>query len=227
MQEAGLTTVIVPFYNEERTIGKMLERLFAQPFQKQVIVVDDGSTDAGAKEVARFPVERIRLESNSGKGHAIRAALAQAKGEVVVIQDADLEYDPVEIPRLTKLIFEDRADAVYGSRFTGHPRRSLFYWHHLANNVITMLSNLLSDLDLTDMETGAKAFRAETLKKITLTSNRFGFEPEVTAKLSKMKARIFEIDYPYFGRTYEEGKKIDFLDALAAFWHVLRFNLGN
>ncbi len=227
MLEPGLTTVIVPVYNEKKTVGQMLERLLAQPFAKQVLVVNDGSTDGTFEELGRFAskIEIISVATNQGKGHAIRQALPKAKGRVTVIQDADLEYDPAEIPRLTALIFEDRADAVYGSRFAGHPRRTLFYWHRLANNIITLLSNMLSDLDLTDMETGAKAFRTELLQKVKLTSDRFGFEPEVTARFAKAKARIFEIDYPYFGRTYDEGKKIGFYDALAAFWHAIRFNL--
>ncbi len=227
MPELGLTTVIVPVFDEAKTVGRLLGRLLEQSFTKEVIVVDDGSRDGTAKELERFApgVRVITLPGNRGKGHAIRIALQHATGKVTVIQDADMEYDPAEIPRLTKLIFEDRADAVYGSRFTGQPRRSLFYWHHLANNLITSLSNLLSNLDLTDMETGAKAFRTEVLKDLHLTSDRFGFEPEVTARMAKRKARIFEIDYPYFGRTYEEGKKIGWKDAVAAFWHTIRFNL--
>ena len=235
MLESQLTTVIVPVYNEAATLGRMLASLISQPFEKQIIVVDDGSTDGTTAELEPFRnegtcpanggIELIHLETNRGKGFAIRQAIPRVRGLVTVIQDADLEYDPVEIPRLTRLIFEDRADAVYGSRFSGSPQRALFFWHRFANAMITLLSNLLTNLNLSDMETGAKAIRTSLLQKMNLKSNRFGFEPEVTARLSKMQARIFEIDYPYFGRTYQEGKKIGVGDALAAFWHTIRFNL--
>jgi len=228
MPKFPLTTVIIPAYNERATVHRVVEKLMIQSFEKQIIVVDDGSDDGTSAELDSFRdgrIELIRLEKNRGKGFAIRQALPRVRGLVTVIQDADLEYDPAEIPRLTRPIFDGHADAVYGSRFSRSPQRALFFWHRLANMVITLLSNTLTHLNLHDMETGAKAVRTSFLQKMNLKSDRFGFEPEVTARLVRMRARVFEISYPYFRRTRAEGKKIGTTDALAAVWHTIRFNL--
>jgi glycosyltransferase involved in cell wall biosynthesis len=220
-----LTSIIVPVYNERSTISQILEKLLSLPFEKQIIVVDDGSQDGTATELGRFSskgVEVIFLQENHGKGYAIRQAIPLAKGTATIIQDADLEYDPEVIPLLTKPIHEDKADVVYGARFL-HMRR--FTYHAITNLMITTWFNLISGMRLNDMETGAKAFRTALLKSIPLKSDRFGFEPEITARLRRMKIQILEIEYPhYISRTHAEGKKIKFKDGLAAVWHSLKFN---
>jgi glycosyltransferase involved in cell wall biosynthesis len=167
----------------------------------------------------------IRHPTNRGKGSAIRSGIAAATGDIVVVQDADLEYDPAELPRLIQPILEDKADAVFGSRFLGGEHRVLYFWHSVGNKLLTLLSNMLTDLNLTDMETCYKAVRSPLMKSLVLTSDRFGFEPEITARLAQAKARIWEIPISYSGRTYEEGKKIGWRDGVAAFWHIIRFNL--
>lgn len=227
MSQKGLITVIIPVYNEAAFIESVLKRVLAIPFTKQVVVVDDASTDGTREALAKVKhddLEIVLLEQNRGKGHAVRQGIARARGDAIVIQDADLEYLPEQIPNLCELILKGEADAVFGSRFIGTPRKVGKFWHTKANQCVTLFSNICCNLNITDMETGAKAFRGEMLKQLPLKSNRFGFEPEVVARLAFRKARIFEIPAPYFGRTYAEGKKIGARDAVAAVWHILRFN---
>jgi glycosyltransferase involved in cell wall biosynthesis len=220
-------TVIIPVFNEVRTILKVLDRVKQVPIDKEVIVVDDASTDGTRSllEKGREGVNVFFHEINQGKGAAIRTALAHVTGELVVIQDADLEYDPSEYIRLMAPILEGKADVVYGSRFLGGPHRVLFFWHAVGNKIITSLSNMMTDLNLSDMETGYKIFKAEVLRKITIESNRFGFEPEITAKIAQLGCRIYEIPISYWGRDYSEGKKINWKDGLAALYWIIRYNL--
>jgi len=220
-------TVIIPVFNEVGTILKIIERVKEAPFEKEIIVVDDGSTDGTARilEENRQGLTVLFNEKNSGKGAAIRAALPHVTGDVVIIQDADLEYHPSEYPRLMTPILEGVADVVYGSRFQGGTHRVLYFWHAVGNKIITILSNMLTDLNLSDMETGYKAFRAEVLRGIKIESNRFGFEPEITAKIAKMGCRIYEIPISYWGRDYTEGKKINWKDGIAALYWILKYNL--
>ena len=225
-----VVSVLVPAYNEGPTVARVFERLAAVPLTLEVVAVNDGSSDDTGRQLdalaARGRIQRvIHHPENRGKGAAIRTAIAAATGDVMVVQDADLEYDPGEFPRLIGPILDGRADAVYGSRFLGGPHRVLFFWHSVGNTVLTLLSNMLTDLNLTDMETCYKMVRADLMKRLPLTSDRFGFEPEVTARLAQAKARIYEMPISYSGRTYAEGKKISWRDGVAALWHILRFNL--
>ena len=223
-------SVIIPVYNEEHTISELVERVRAVPLDIEIVAVNDGSSDKSI-----LILERLRGEGkiqalidqpvNRGKGAAIRAGIAAASGEVIVVQDADLEYDPAELPRLMAPILADKADAVFGSRFLGGDHRVLYFWHSVGNGFLTLLSNILTNLNLTDMETCYKMVRAPLMKSLVLTSDRFGFEPEVTARLAQGRARIWEIAISYAGRTYAEGKKITWRDGIAAIWHLLRFNL--
>ena len=220
-------TVIIPVFNEAGTILKVLERVKQVPIEKEVIVVDDASTD-GTRSLLEKGGEGVNVllhETNQGKGAAIRTALAHVTGELVVIQDADLEYDPSEYLYLMAPILEGKADVVYGSRFLGGPHRVLFFWHAVGNKIITGLSNMMTDLNLSDMETGYKIFKAEVLRKITIESNRFGFEPEITAKIAQLGCRIYEIPISYWGRDYSEGKKISWKDGIAALYWIIRYNL--
>ena len=221
-------SVVVPVFNERGTIAEIIQRVQAVDagLDKEIIIVDDGSTD-GTREVLRTlasPDLKIILhEKNRGKGAALRAGFAEAGGDIVLVQDADLEYDPREYPRLLEPILDGRADVVYGSRFLGGPHRVLYFWHYVGNRFLTTFSNMLSNLNLTDMETCYKVFRREVLGKIELKSSRFGFEPEITMKLARLKCRVYEVPISYSGRDYAEGKKIGWKDGLAALFHLIRF----
>ncbi|MCX7858080.1 MAG: glycosyltransferase family 2 protein [Deltaproteobacteria bacterium] len=227
-----LLSVIIPVYNEVRTILEILKKVHEAPYDKEIIVVDDGSfdgtrellkTDENLKQIPNLKV--IFHEKNKGKGAAIRSAISVATGDIILIQDADLEYDPIEYPNLLSPILEGKADVVYGSRFLGGPHRVFYFWHYVGNKLITLLSNMLTDLNLTDMETGYKVFRREVFDGIKIESNDFGFEPEITAKVAKKKFRIYEVPISYYGRGYEEGKKITWVDGIKAIFAILKYNL--
>jgi len=220
-------TVIIPAFNEVETILKVIEKVKGVPLDKEIIVVDDGSTD-GTKSVLKGYGEEVKVffhEVNQGKGAAIRTAIPHITGDMVIIQDADLEYDPSEYPRLIAPILEGKADVVYGSRLLGGPHRVLLFWQSVGNRIVTMLSNMLTNLNLTDMETGYKVFRGEVIKRIKIESNRFGFEPEITAKVAKAGCRVCEVPISYCGRDYLEGKKINWRDGIAAIYSIIKFNL--
>ncbi len=219
-------SVIMPVYNERATIEEIVRRVLAIPLDLELIIVNDASTDGTAEILRTMGDPRIRVLQhavNRGKGAAIRTAILEASGEVIVIQDGDLEYDPSQIPALLEPIERGVADVVYGSRFLGGPHRIHLFWHYLANQTLTFFSNLLNNLNLTDMETCYKCFRREIIEGIPLRSDRFGFEPEITAKLARRKARFYEIPISYFGRDYAEGKKIRWVDGLAALGAILRY----
>jgi glycosyltransferase involved in cell wall biosynthesis len=223
-------SVLIPVYNERATIELILDQVHAVPVRKEIICVDDFSTD-GTREMLQRMKDAGRIDKlvfhdlNRGKGAAIRTALAASTGNVVIVQDADLEYDPADWPALLEPILDGRADAVFGSRFLGGPHRVLYFWHSVGNLCLTTFSNMLTNLNLTDMETCYKAIRGDIARALHLTSDRFGFEPEITARLSRAKVRIFEVPISYSGRTYAEGKKIGWKDGVAAILHILRFNL--
>ena len=223
-------SVLIPVYNERATIHTILEAVRAVPVRTQVICVDDCSTDGTRDELVRLKdagmIDLLLFhEVNRGKGAAIRTALAASTGNVVIVQDADLEYDPADWPQMLEPILDGRADAVFGSRFLGGPHGVLYFWHSVGNWALTTFSNMLTNLNLTDMETCYKAIRGDIARSLHLTSDRFGFEPEVTARLARKKVRIYEVPISYAGRTYAEGKKIGWRDGVAAIWHILRFNV--
>jgi glycosyltransferase involved in cell wall biosynthesis len=233
-------SVLVPVYNEERTLEEVVRRVCAVQLAKEIILVDDGSKDRSGEiltrlkeqnELANDSLNQIKIflqPENQGKGAAIRTAISHAIGDIVIVQDADLEYDPKDYPSLLEPIQDGSADVVYGTRFAGGgAHRVLFFWHSLGNRVLTLLSNMLTNLNLSDMEVGYKVFRAEALKGIELKSNRFGFEPEITMKLAKKRCRFYEVPISYHGRTYEEGKKITWKDGIAALYYMIRFRFAD
>jgi glycosyltransferase involved in cell wall biosynthesis len=223
-------SVLIAAYNEERTIAAAVERVRTVPLDIEIVAVNDGSSDGTGAAIDRLQAEgkidiALHHAKNRGKGAALRTAIEAASGDVMVVQDADLEYDPQEFVRLLQPIARGQADAVFGSRFLGGDHRVLYFWHSVGNRLLTLLSNMFSNLNLSDMETGYKMIRGPLLKSLILTSDRFGFEPEITARLAQARARVWEIGISYSGRTYAEGKKIDWHDGAAAVWHILRFNL--
>jgi len=219
-------SVVMPVYNELNTIKAIIEKVMNVDVVDELIVVDDCSTD-GTREVLKgIEGDKIKIffhDKNRGKGAALRTGFSKVTGDVIIIQDADLEYDPSEYPQLLQPILDGRADAVYGSRFLGGPHRVLLFWHYLANKFLTLLSNMFNNINLTDMETCYKVFKTDVIRKIKLRSNRFGFEPEITAKLAKNKFRIYEMPISYSGRDYSEGKKIGFKDAVEAFFCIIYY----
>ncbi len=228
-------SIVIPAYNERATVEELLKRVanatLPPGLEREIVVVDDGSTD-GTRDLLReiaargtWPLRFFEQPVNRGKGAALRRGFVEATGDVVIIQDADLEYDPRDYVRLLQPILDDEADAVFGSRFLGGPHRVLLYWHYLGNRFLTTLSNMMSNLNLTDMETCYKVFRRSLIEGMPLRSNRFGIEPELTAKLARRRARIYEIPISYHGRTYDQGKKIGWQDGFAAIWAIVRYNL--
>jgi glycosyltransferase involved in cell wall biosynthesis len=233
-------SVIIPVYNELGTIAEVTRRVLGAPVDlpKEIIIVDDCSTDGTREYLQDFvkssgascegtTLKVLTHEQNRGKGAAIKSAIAQATGSIIIIQDADLEYDPQDYPALLQPILDGQADVVFGNRFHGGPHRVLYFWHMLGNRVLTMICNMLTNLNLTDMEVGYKAFRAEVLKQLPIQSQRFGFEPEVTVKVAQLGCRIYEVPIAYHGRTYAEGKKIGWRDGIAALLHMFRYRFFN
>jgi glycosyltransferase involved in cell wall biosynthesis len=226
-------SVVMPVYNERQTIEEILHKVLGSEIVTQLIVVDDYSSDGTRdfltkfKELFRGPCHLTLLmqERNMGKGAALKRGFEHVTGDFVIVQDADLEYDPHDYPKLLKPLLDGRADVVYGSRFLGGPHRVLYFWHYVANKILTLISNMLTGINLTDMETGYKAFRSSILKDMRLTSQRFGFEPEFTAKVAKKQYRIYETPISYSGRTYLEGKKINWKDGMAAVFWIIRYRL--
>jgi glycosyltransferase involved in cell wall biosynthesis len=222
-------SVIIPCYNEQGTIASLIAMVQASPWVQEIIVVDDGSQDKSREilEAISDPQVRVIMHSvNQGKGAALRTGFSHATSDFVIVQDADLEYDPSEYPLVLEPLLDNRADVVFGSRFlSGRPHRVLYFWHSLGNRFLTLMSNMFTDLNLTDMETCYKCFRREVIQAIDIEEDRFGFEPEITAKLAKLRLRIYEVGISYSGRTYDEGKKIGWKDAFRAIYCIIKYNL--
>lgn len=221
-------SIIIPVFNEKNSIEEIIKRVQAVDvgLEKEIIIVDDCSQDGTRQILEKLNYQNMKLffhSENKGKGAALQTGFSQAEGDIILIQDADLEYDPKEYNKLLAPILDGRADVVYGSRFLGGPHRVLFFWHYVGNKILTTLSNIMSNLNLTDMETCYKVFKKETLNKIKIKSKRFGFEPEVTIKFAKLKCRIYEVPISYSGRDYSEGKKIGWKDGVAAIFHIIRY----
>ena len=228
--EQILLSVIVPCFNEIKTLEKVIKNIQSSDVEpKEIIIVDDYSNDGSReylKNVKSKNIKTIFHDKNRGKGAALSSGISIAKGKIIIIQDADLEYDPNEFPNIIAPIVNEKADVVYGSRFQGgQPHRVVYFWHRVGNGFLTLLSNIFTDINLTDMETCYKAFRSEIIQKIKIEENRFGFEPEITAKISKLNCRIYEVGISYYGRTYKEGKKIGWRDGVQAIWCILKYNL--
>jgi glycosyltransferase involved in cell wall biosynthesis len=224
-------SVVMPVYNEQATLREVVSRVLAVPLEVELICVDDGSRDGSREILAELQIDhpqiRVMLQpKNMGKGAALRCGIQEATGDFIIIQDADLEYDPSDYPALLGPLIEDKADVVYGSRFLGSgPHRVLYFWHSVGNSVLTLISNALTNMNMTDMETCYKVFRREILQSIPIEEDRFGFEPEITVKISKRRLRVYEVGIGYWGRTYEEGKKISWRDGFRALWCLLKYSL--
>ena len=224
-----ILSIIIPVYNEKETINDIIDAVVATPYRKEIIIVDDCSTDGTRNILTKIKKDGLKVyihDKNQGKGAALQTGFSHATGDIILIQDADLEYDPQEYSTLINPILEGKADVVYGSRFAGHgAHRVLYFWHYMGNRFLTFLSNLFTNLNLTDIETCYKAFTREAIAGVKIKEKRFGFEPEITAKMARKKLRIYEVPISYYGRTYEEGKKVTWKDGLRAMWCIIKYNL--